>query len=106
MTYDRWKTDSGYNEPEDECYHDEFEIDALEGRAYCDRCGATWWASDDEIRLQREQHAEYDAYCRRQERREFWRRLTYPIRRPIFRLLERIWPRKSLTVLTDEEIPF
>ena len=25
---------------------------------------------------------------------------------PIFRLLEKVWPRKSLSVLTDDEIPF
>lgn len=104
MTYDQWKTDSGYDERE-ECEHEVFEID-MEGRAHCDACSATWWAYPNEIRWQREQQAEYDTWCRKQERREFWRKLTLPIRWPIFRLLERVWPRKSLSVLTDDEIPF
>jgi hypothetical protein len=104
MTYDQWKTQSGYDERE-ECEHEVFEID-MEGRAHCDACSATWWASKIEIDHQREQQAEYDTWCRQQERREFWRTLTLPIRWPIFRLLEKVWPRKSLSVLTDDEIPF
>lgn len=104
MTYDQWKTDSGYDE-RDECYHEESDID-WEGRAHCAACGAVWTASKIEIDHQREQQAEYDTWCRQQERREFWRTLTLPIRWPIFRLLERVWPRKSLSVLTDDEIPF
>ena len=104
MTYDQWKTESGYDE-RDECEHASYEID-MEGRAHCEDCSATWWASTDEIAGKRERQVEYDLWCRKQERREFWRKLTLPIRWPIFRLLERIWPRKSMTVLTDEEIPF
>jgi hypothetical protein len=105
-SYDAWKLASPDDEREpEECYHEEFEID-WEGRSHCDRCGEAWWASADEIRFQREQQAEYDAWCRRQERREFWRRFTRPIRWPIYRLLERVWPRKACSVLLDEEIPF
>lgn len=104
--YDEWKLASpdGYH-PYDECFHEEVEID-WEGRAHCEHCRENWWASHDEIMHQREQQREYDAWCVRQERKEFLRRLTYPIRWPIFRLLERIWPRKSLSVLVDDEIPF
>lgn len=90
---------------DDECYHEESEID-WEGRARCDRCGAMWWASDDEVRDQRERLREYDAWCRKEARREFWRDITHPIRWPIHRLLKRIWPRKSHAVLADDEIPF
>jgi hypothetical protein len=92
-------------DPGVECSHEHYEID-FEGRAHCDSCYATWWASKIEIDHQREQQAEYDTWCRQQERCEFWRKLTLPIRWPIFRLLEKFWPRKSLTVLTDDEIPF
>jgi hypothetical protein len=104
--YDAWKLASPDDEfPEEECRHEEFEIN-WEGRATCDRCGEHWWASQDEIAEQRERIREYDRWCIRQERREFLRRLTAPIRWPIYRLLERIWPRKSCAVLTDDEIPF
>ena len=104
MSYDQWKTESGYLE-RDECCHEEYEID-MEGRAHCEMCSQTWWASEAEMAGQRERQIEYDSWCREEERREFWRKLTLPIRWPIFRLLEKVWPRKSLTVLTDDEIPF
>lgn len=102
--YDEWKLRSPYDERE-ECYHEHYEID-IEGRAHCEHCSETWWATSEEIAHQREEQAVYDAWCRKQERCEFWRKLTLPIRWPIFRLLERVWPRKSLSVLTDDEIPF
>lgn len=105
-SYDEWKLRSPYDDaPEEECHHEIFEID-MEGRAHCDACSATWWALPIEIDRQSEQQAEYDTWCRQQERREFWRLLTLPIRWPIFRLLERIWPRKASKVLDDSEIPF
>lgn len=111
MTYDQWKcTDPrdyeyGYDDEAEDCPCDEFEID-WEGLATCDRCSRCWRASTEEIKRDRELRSEYDAWSRKQERREFLRRLTYPIRWPIYRLLERIWPRKACRVLLDEEIPF
>ena len=90
---------------DDECFHEVYEID-IEGRAHCDACGETWWASDGEIASQREHQREYDKWCRREERREWWRQLTRPLRWAVYRLLERVWPRKSCAVLTDDEIPF
>lgn len=105
-SYDEWKLRSPYDDgPDEECLHEEADID-WEWRAHCAACGAVWIASKIEIEHQREQQAEYDTWCRQQERREYLRRLTWPIRWPIFRLLERIWPRKSVAVLLDEEIPF
>lgn len=89
----------------DECHHEEFEIN-YEGRAECGQCGEKWLATADEIAFQREQHAEYDRWCRKEERREFWRNLTLPIRLRLHRVLARIWPRKSCAVLHDDEIPF
>ena len=90
---------------DDECCHDEHEVN-YEGRAVCDRCAATWWASADEIRAQQRRVAEFDRWCRHEARREFWRNLAYPIRWPLYRLLQRVWPRRSAPVLTDDEIPF
>lgn len=111
MSYDQWKTDSGYDErdpydePEDECEHADYEAD-ISGRATCNRCQYSWWQTEEEIAAEVNRIREYDEWQRRQERREFWRRLTHPIRWPIYLLLNRIWPRKACRVLTDDEIPF
>lgn len=105
MSYDAWKLASPDDERDEECWHEEYEI-GLDGRARCDRCGYSWWATSEQIESQRRLMADYDAYCAREERREYLRRLTAPIRWPIYRLLERIWPRKSVAVLSDDEIPF
>jgi hypothetical protein len=108
MTYD-----DGYDEDYDaerDCEHDDVEIDTTVGRAYCQCCPKSWYVSAEEIDAELDRQIAWDEQCRlwgRQERRrEFWRKLTLPIRWPIFRLLEKVWPRKSLTVLTDDEIPF
>jgi hypothetical protein len=107
-SYDEWKLRSPYDEYDDPepCDHEDYEINIVDGRCWCDRCGEVWNASDEEIARQIQHEAEYHEWEKRQRRREFWRRLTYPIRWPIFRLLERIWPRKVGSVLYDDEIPF
>jgi len=104
-SYDAWKLASPDDEYQDECEHLEFEID-LEGRAHCDVCDGCWWASAEEIASQRQRQREFDAWCRREEWRERWRRLTRLFRWPAYRLLERLWPRKACSVLYDDEIPF
>ena len=104
-SYDAWKLASPDDEYDEECVHEDYEIN-WEGRAYCNACGDSWWASSEEITAQRIQQREYDAWCRKQERHERWRRLTHWVRWPLYRLLERIWPRKSCVVLYDDEIPF
>lgn len=97
--YDAWKLRSPYDdEPEEECFHEEHEI-TWEGRAECQRCGHSWWATDAEIKANKDAAASYDAYVRREMRRErlerwfgwlaFWRR----------------WRRRKPLVL-DDEIPF
>lgn len=119
MTYDQWKTtdprdyyedeEDEYN-PERDCEHENYEIDVCTGRAECDQCSKSWYLSAEEIDAELDRQANYHEDCEREERRQrrlvFWRKLTLPIRWPIFRMLERIWPRKSLVVLTDDEIPF
>ena len=120
MTYDQWKTrdpnDNDYYDydedydPERDCEHDDYDIDVCLGRASCNCCSKTWYLTDAEVDAELDRQATYHEDCerweRQQRRREFWQKLTYPIRYPIFRLLERVWPRKSLSVLTDDEIPF
>ena len=110
-SYDSWKLRSpdeeyGYYEPEP-CDHEDHETNILDGRCWCPRCGEVWHATNEEIYRQIQHEAEYHEWERRQARREFWRKLTFPIRWPIFRLLERFWPRKATKVLTDsDDIPF
>lgn len=105
-SYDSWKLRSPYDEYDhEECHHHDYEID-MAGIAHCETCGERWTATRAEIAAQRENLLEYDRWTRRQERREFWRKLTYPIRWPIFRLLDRVWPRQATRVLDDSEVPF
>lgn len=93
-------------EPEDDCTHEDYERDILTGRATCNSCDHHWYLSDERVLADMGREAQYDEWQRRQDRREFWRRLSYPIRWPIFRVLERVWPRKACSVLLDDEIPF
>lgn len=108
-SYDAWKLASPDDDCDDECYHEDFEID-LEGRAYCNSCDHRWWASEADVLSFRCANEAYDEHCRRAERRErwaeLWRKFTLIFRWPIFRLLGRIWPRKACAVLRDDEIPF
>jgi hypothetical protein len=111
VTYDQWKTDSGYDEYDDydaerECDHEEHQIDILTGRAECCMCPHSWYVSGDEITREIERQATYYEDIERQERRQWWLDKTYPVRMFLHRLLMRVWPRKSLSVLTDDEIPF
>jgi hypothetical protein len=108
MTYDQWKC-SDPNEPyydEPECDHEEYESDILTGRAECCRCGYYWYQTTEEIERDIERQARYQKDMDRENRRQWWRDKTYPVRMFFFRLLERVWPRKALSVLHDDEIPF
>jgi len=104
--------DYGYDDYDAEldCEHDDYDIDVCLGRASCNCCDKVWYLTSEEVDAELDRQANYhdemEREDRRQRRREFWRKMTLPIRWPIFRLLERVWPRKSLAVLTDDEIPF
>lgn len=98
MSYDTWKTRDD-ELPEEICIHEEYEAN-WDGRATCDRCGHAWWLSAEEIAADRANSDAYDAYCRREERRERWRQV-----REWFRsfLPRRRRPRPADI---DDEIPF
>ena len=122
MSYDQWKLRCPEDEDEDEsgyyddreddpcehdpCEHELAEVDIMVGDWYCPRCGEHRSATHAEIDAEINFHRIYAEDMARERRREFWHKLTLPIRWPIFRLMEKIWPRKSLTVLDDSEIPF
>jgi hypothetical protein len=106
-TYDEWKLRSPYDDgPEDECDHEEYEVDILVGRAHCCKCPHSWYQTNEEIAAEIERIRQYDGWTAEQHRRERWQWITGFVRWPIFHLLERIWPRKSCAVLYDDEIPF
>lgn len=106
LAYDAY--DEG--EPQDECCHENYDRDDLTGRANCNYCGHHWYMSNEQVLADIRREAEYDKQQRREARREFWRKLTHPIRLLIFRVASRIWPRKASKVLTsdelDDELPF
>ncbi len=111
MTYDQWKctdpNDRGYYDDDaPECDHEEYEADILTGRAECCMCGHSWYQTNEEIEREIELQARYQDDMEREERRQWWRDRTYPVRMFLHRVLMRIWPRKSLSVLHDDEIPF
>lgn len=97
MTYDQWKcTDPREFEPEpEECPHEGSHVD-WQGQAHCDRCGATWWASQEETAAYQNLVREHDVWCRRMEFRDrwfgWWDRLRWP------------WPRRK--PLLDDDLPF
>jgi hypothetical protein len=91
---------------EQECEHDQYEIDVCTGRAECDQCSHSWYLSNEEVDAELDRQARYYDDMERENRRQWWRDKTYPVRMFFFRVLERIWPRKALSVLHDDEIPF
>jgi len=100
---DEIEEDDDYaNEPYDssvDCWHEDSEIDILTGRADCWSCGATWWASDEEIRMQAEHMQRYAEWEAEQQRP--WSRFREWCRRK--------WPnrlRYQNVVPNDDDIPF
>jgi hypothetical protein len=107
-----WNGDEDYYDdyenydPERDCEHENYDIDVCTGRAECDQCSHSWYLSSEEIDAELDRQARYEDDMDRENRRQWWRDLTYPVRMFAFRVLERIWPRKAGSVLHDDEIPF
>ncbi len=114
MTYDQWKTDSGYDERDEyddydaerDCEHENYEIDVCTGRAECDQCSHSWYLSSEDVDRELDRQARYQDDMDHENRRQWWRDRTYPVRMFLHRVLMRVWPRKSLSVLHDDEVPF
>ncbi|MBR0945249.1 MULTISPECIES: hypothetical protein [Bradyrhizobium] len=108
--YDDWKLASPDDDYEEPCEHRDTEVDILDGDVRCVGCGETWSATPAELSAELEHQAAYFELEARELRRRWWRdlvaKVTSPVRWPIHRLLERVWPRKSLVILRDDEIPF
>lgn len=79
LGYDAWKTHvPEYHDDyeEDECWHENEEIDILTGRALCPDCGSTRQVSKEEFRSRARAEREHDRAMRRHARRERWRALA------------------------------
>lgn len=104
MTYDQWKcTDPREYEPEP-CGHEDYDIDTLEGRCHCDRCGESWHASDEDIQAAINSEIFYAQYIERLESPWYrfrdwcagqWHDFKYLFKR-----------RRKAGAVDDDDIPF
>lgn len=94
--------ESDYDEP---CDHEDYDGDAIGGRAICYRCGHAWCMTAEEIAREHRHWAEYAQWEDEQYRRERWERLLAPwhwLRDRISGLFRR----KQHAGVLDDEIPF
>lgn len=96
--YDAWKLASPYDEYDEPCDHEDREIDTIEGRARCHRCGESWYASEEEILIAIDSEAAYARYEERETRRQRWFNLWEKIRTII--------PCRKRALVNDDDIPF
>lgn len=93
-------------EQDDDCDHEHFDIDILSGRASCNDCLASWYATNEQIEAQHRHEIEYAEWVDQQQRRERWEWLARPWRWFWYRALLPLSPRKATGMLHDDEIPF
>jgi hypothetical protein len=98
-SYDDWKLASPYDEHDEPCDHENYDIDILDGRATCDRCGERWYASNEEVLQTIDHMAWYAEYEERENRKQWWRDIWHSIKSIIPR-------RKRLAHIDDDDIPF
>lgn len=106
-SYDAWKLaspDDDYDDRENQCDHEDYDVDILTGRASCDHCLANWYVGEDEIVRQIEHQAAYDEQCERENRRQWWRDLFAPLSRTLHYLLRPFQQRPRPII--DDDIPF
>ena len=73
-SYDAWKTrEPDYGDEPDECDHDDYDTDLIEGRATCNKCGLRWGMSAADIQAEIDRQQLYYEQCAEQERP--WNRL-------------------------------
>lgn len=67
------------DECDDHCNHDDYDVDILEGRARCHRCGESWYVTEDEVLRQIDHEVAYAAWEESENRRQWWRDLYYKL---------------------------
>ena len=60
-------------EIDDDCDHDDHDIDVCTGRASCNMCDHVWWVTGEEINRELDRQSRYDEDRARWERRQWWR---------------------------------
>lgn len=88
--------DDDYDDP---CDHESYDINTIDGRATCERCGESWYATDDQILSAIDAEAAYAQYQEGEERRQWWRDRWDTVK-AFFR-----W-RKPNHLVPDDDIPF
>ncbi len=97
---------SGMSDYDDEwdwdgCDHEDYDIDIIDGRARCRKCGDSWYATDEEVLSTIDAMSAHDRYMEEENRKQWWRDLWWRVTAP-FRWRRR---RRPVTV-ADDEIPF
>ncbi|MDB5612088.1 MAG: hypothetical protein JWP25_8988 [Bradyrhizobium sp.] len=100
--YDAWKLrePDWDDEPEDECEHEEYEVDILVGRAHCCRCPHSWWQTNEEIAAETRRIADYYEWQRQQESRWF------QFKERMRSWWRSIWQRRKRPAKVVDDIPF
>lgn len=93
-----FEVDEEYDRDYDGCDHEDYDIDILDGRARCDRCGESWYATNDEILRVIDCMSAHDRWEEEQNRRQWWRDLWHSIR-SFFR-------RKAPRQIYEDDLPF
>lgn len=91
-----------YDPDDDGCCHDDYDIDTLEGRCHCYRCGESWSATDAEILHAIDSEAAYALWEDEENRRQWWRDLWDRIAAPFRQLRQR----QRRLPDTGDDIPF
>ena len=97
--YDTWKLASPYDEYDEPCDHEDYEIDILTGCCHCDRCSESWHATPEQIQMQIDHEAAYYEAMESEERRQWWRDLWSRVR-------SFFWRSRTKTWASDDDIPF
>lgn len=101
-----WEDDDPYSDhagyPEDDCDHEDYEADILDGTAKCWRCGYRWTQTASEIEREIEAQRAWDEQCEawEHERRSPLNRMRNLVMRV------RVWWQRPRPRETDDEIPF
>lgn len=100
MTYDQWKCTDPREYEREECGHDDYEVDTLEGRCHCS-CGVSWHASEADIQAAIDSEIAYARHVEEMESR--WYRFRKWVCGLRFSFGLR---RRSRVTAGDDDIPF
>ncbi len=95
-----WDSDGEQDWDYDGCDHDDYDIDIINGRCLCYRCGESWYADEAQILAAIDHQAAYAEREDRENRQQWWRDLWSRMIAPF----QRLRPRRATNL--DDEIPF